>query len=69
MVNGTGIVETLTSKATAWEKERGLEFSYDGVSNINLDNFGKSYSNCGLGLAIKTILCNICCAESTAINA
>lgn len=25
------MVEALTSKATEWEKERGVEFSYDGV--------------------------------------
>lgn len=27
-------MEALTSKTTAWERERGLEFLYDGVSNI-----------------------------------
>lgn len=36
MVNGAGMVETLTLKATAWEKERGLKFLYDGVSNFKV---------------------------------
>jgi len=29
------MVEALTLKVAAWEEERGLEFSYDGVSNFN----------------------------------
>jgi hypothetical protein len=28
------MVETLALKVAAWEEERGLEFSYDGVSNF-----------------------------------
>lgn len=28
----TAMVEGLASKTTAWENERGLEFTYDGVS-------------------------------------
>jgi protein regulator of cytokinesis 1 len=26
------MVDVLTSKTIAWEKERGVEFTYDGVS-------------------------------------
>ncbi|GFY90351.1 microtubule associated protein (MAP65/ASE1) family protein [Actinidia rufa] len=34
------MVEALTSKATAWEKERGIEFSYDGVHLLSmLENY------------------------------
>lgn len=29
---GTGMVETLALKTTAWENERGIDFTYDGVS-------------------------------------
>ena len=39
---GAAMVEALTSKATAWEKERGIEFSYDGVSILDLFVFWKS---------------------------
>lgn len=28
----TGMVDALASKTMAWEKERGIEFTYDGVS-------------------------------------
>lgn len=28
------MVEALTCKVTAWEKETGTEFSYDGVSTL-----------------------------------
>lgn len=31
-----GMVETLTIKATAWEKERGLEFLYDGTELLSM---------------------------------
>ncbi|CAL5397983.1 unnamed protein product [Camellia sinensis] len=34
------MVEALTSKATAWERERGVEFSYDGVHLLSmLENY------------------------------
>lgn len=29
------MVEALTLKVAAWEEERAVEFSYDGVSNFN----------------------------------
>lgn len=29
---GIAMVDTLTSKTTAWEKENGVYFTYDGVS-------------------------------------
>lgn len=29
------MVEALTLNATAWEKERGVEFGYDGVSTLH----------------------------------
>lgn len=29
---GAALVESLTSKAKAWESERGVEFMYDGVN-------------------------------------
>jgi hypothetical protein len=29
---GVAMVEALTSKTMAWEKERGIPFFYDGVS-------------------------------------
>ncbi|KAI8572606.1 hypothetical protein RHMOL_Rhmol01G0212600 [Rhododendron molle] len=32
----SAMVEALTSKATEWEKERGVEFSYDGVSLLSM---------------------------------
>jgi len=28
------MVDALTSKTIAWEKEKGFEFTYDGVSSI-----------------------------------
>ena len=31
---GVAMVEALTIKTTAWEKERGTEFLYDGVSTF-----------------------------------
>ena len=31
---GAGMVEALASKTMAWEKERGAEFLYDGVSPV-----------------------------------
>lgn len=31
---GIAMVETLTSKTTAWEKENGVYFTYDGVSAL-----------------------------------
>lgn len=36
LIYGTGaaMVEALTCKVTAWEKETGTEFSYDGVSTL-----------------------------------
>ncbi|KAF8044289.1 hypothetical protein BT93_A2316 [Corymbia citriodora subsp. variegata] len=30
------MVETLTSKTVAWEKERGIEFSYDGIRLLSM---------------------------------
>lgn len=33
---GPGMVEALASKTIAWEKERGIEFLYDGVSLVLL---------------------------------
>lgn len=34
------MVEALTSKATEWEKERGVEFSYDGVRTSRFSSHG-----------------------------
>ncbi|KAA0055122.1 hypothetical protein IC582_022085 [Cucumis melo] len=31
-----GMVDALTSKTMAWEKERGIEFTYDGVSLLSM---------------------------------
>jgi hypothetical protein len=31
-MSGAGMVDVLTTKIVAWEKERGKEFTYDGVS-------------------------------------
>ncbi|XP_059629457.1 65-kDa microtubule-associated protein 3-like [Cornus florida] len=31
-----GMVEALTSKTTAWEKERGTEFTYDGIRLLSM---------------------------------
>lgn len=41
----TGMVEAIISKVIAWEKERGLEFLYDGVSILTniYENFIKFY--------------------------
>lgn len=30
--HGAGMVESLAMKTTTWENERGIEFTYDGVS-------------------------------------
>lgn len=32
VISGAAIVDALTTKVAAWEKERGIEFTYDGVS-------------------------------------
>lgn len=32
----TAMMDALTSKTVAWEKERGIEFTYDGVSIFTL---------------------------------
>lgn len=39
------MVETLISKTVAWEKESGMEFSYDGVriSTLSLQESGPNY--------------------------
>lgn len=28
------MVDALAAKITAWENDRGIEFTYDGVSNV-----------------------------------
>lgn len=33
LVLDTAMVDALASKTLAWEKEKGTEFTYDGVSN------------------------------------
>ena len=34
IASGAAMMEALASKTTAWEKERGVGFNYDGVSNV-----------------------------------
>ena len=40
----TAIVETLMNRVAAWEEERGIDFTYDGVAASHLPFIGTAYS-------------------------